>query len=737
MADTLPYRNAALPIAQRVEDLLARMTPEEKVGQLMQYDGRQDGIEALCTAGKAGSILCVLGEAQITAAAKAALASRLGIPLLVGIDAIHGHSSWYGATIFPTQLALSCSWDEAIHERVARATAVEMAWTGAHWNFAPLFCLPRDLRWGRTGETSGEDGLLIGRLGAAQVRGLQGDDLTRRDCVAACAKHYAGYGESAGGRDASESDHSRRKLRWLFLPPFREAVKAGCTTFMTAYHAIDGVPAAYHRWLLTDVLRDEWGFDGMVVTDWDIVGRKVRDRRIAATYEESSARTLNAGNDLIMTTPQFFDATLANLRSGAVEQAAVDQAVRRVLALKFRLGLFEDPRLPDDAQAARAAGTPAHRQLALEAARASLVILRNRHDTLPLRAQALKRVAVVGPGADDDLEQLGDWSLGAGQGQGTMQKHPRACTVTVADGLRNVLGASTEVVVARGCNADCKAPGLDRIPAAVRAAASADVCVLVLGDAIAYVGEGKSTATLDLPGGQRQLFEAIAATGTPLVVVLLCSKPLAVPYIEQRADAIVLAHNPGMEGGTAIAQALLGAFNPSGRLTISWPHHVGQQPVAYDQMPGSHFWGYPDLPGVEGATPVFAFGEGLSYTTWRYTGLRLESATLAAGQELRASLTVANTGERAGIETVQVYLRDLHTSVTWPGKRLKAWKRVELASGAAATVSFAIPYQDLALCDADGNWVVEPGEFELIVANSSIEPRWGGNCLKAKFRVGG
>ncbi|MBN8527137.1 MAG: beta-glucosidase, partial [Planctomycetes bacterium] len=379
MAGIMPFRDPALPIERRVEDLLGRMTLEEKVGQLMQYDGRQDGVAELAAAGKVGSILCVLGEAQVTAPAKAALGSRLGIPLLVGIDAIHGHSSWYNATIFPTQLALSHSWDEGICERVARATAVEMGSTGAHWNFAPLFCLPRDLRWGRTGETSGEDGLLIGRLGAAMVRGLQGDDLRRRDCVAACAKHYAGYGESEGGRDASESDHSRRKLRWLFLPPFREAVKAGCTTFMTAYHAIDGVPAAYHRWLLTDVLRGEWGFDGMVVTDWDIVGRKVRDRRIAATYEESSARTLNAGNDLIMTTPQFYDATLANLNSGTVSLAAVDQAVRRVLALKFRLGLFEDPRLPDDRAAAAAVATPAHRQLALESARASLVLLRNRN----------------------------------------------------------------------------------------------------------------------------------------------------------------------------------------------------------------------------------------------------------------------------------------------------------------------------------------------------------------------
>lgn len=736
MADIMPFRDPALPIERRVEDLLGRMTLEEKVGQLMQYDGRQDGVAELAAAGKVGSILCVLGEAQVTAPAKAALGSRLGIPLLVGIDAIHGHSSWYNATIFPTQLALSHSWDEGICERVARATAVEMGSTGAHWNFAPLFCLPRDLRWGRTGETSGEDGLLIGKLGAAMVRGLQGDDLRRRDCVAACAKHYAGYGESEGGRDASESDHSRRKLRWLFLPPFREAVKAGCTTFMTAYHAIDGVPAAYHRWLLTDVLRGEWGFDGMVVTDWDIVGRKVRDRRIAATYAESSARTLNAGNDLIMTTPQFYDATLANLTSGAVTLAAVDQAVLRVLALKFRLGLFEDPRLPDDRAAAAAVATPAHRQLALESARASLVLLRNRNGLLPLAGERLRRVAVVGPNADDDLEQLGDWSLGAGQGQGTMQKHARASTSTVLDGLRAAL-PQAQIVHARGCNADFKDPGADRIPAAVRAAEGADVCVLVLGDAIAYIGEGKSTATLDLPGAQRQLFEAVAATGVPIVVVLLCSKPLAIPYIERRADAILLAHNPGMAGGTAIAEALLGAFNPSGRLTISWPHHVGQQPVRYDQFPGAHFWGYPDLPGVEGATPVFCFGEGLSYTTFRYEALRLQAKTLAKGEPLRCTLRVSNTGERAGTETVQLYVRDLHTSVTWPAKRLKAWKRVTLASGAAAEVAFELPYDDLALCDAEGDWVVEPGEFELIVACSSHEPRWGGNCLKAAFSVAG
>jgi beta-glucosidase len=738
MPELPPYRDASLPIDSRVEDLLARMTPAEKAGQLMQYPGFMPDLEERVANEGIGSILCMVGERQVAGPAKAALRSRLGIPLLVGIDAIHGHSMWYTATIFPSQLGLSCSWSADLCERVARATAVEMAHTGIHWTFSPVLCMPRDLRWGRTGETFGEDGLIIGRLGAAMVRGYQGPDLAAPDAVAACAKHFVGYGESHGGRDASESDHSRRKLRWLFFPPFQAAVEAGCASFMTAYHAIDGVPCVFNRWMITEVLRGEWRWDGMVVTDWDIVGRMVRDRRNARDLPDATRRTLAAGNDLVMSTPACRQVVIDALADGSLPVAVVDEAVRRVLRLKFRLGLFENPRLPDDEAANRVAGNPAHRQLALEAARSSIVLLRNRTGVLPLAAQRLRRVAVVGPTSDDANEQLGDWQLGGHQGHGIMARHPRAATVTVLDGLRERLGADVEVRHARGCNADPSDPGLDRIPHAVHAATGADVCVLVLGDTLPQIGDLKSTATLELTGGQRQLFDALAATGVPLVVVLQCSKPLAVPYIAKRADAVLVAFNPGMEGGRALAEILLGDVSPSGRLTISWPVHVGQQPVAYDGMPGTHQTTYPDLPQADGFNPVFWFGEGLGYTTFSYRALRLASTTLRAGEQLDLSFTLTNSGERQGIETVQVYIRDLCTSVSWPDKRLKAWKHVELASGVSDIVRFSIPYRDLALCDADGNWVIEPGEFEVIVAPSAKE---GGpydpNILRQRFTVAG
>jgi len=748
----LPYQEPARPIEERVHDLLSRMTVEEKVGQLVQQPKQQSfdlASPEACQRGEIGSILCAVGE-PVRACGEAALRSRLSIPLLVAVDAIHGHSMWPHATIFPSQLALSQAWDPSLCQDVARVTAVEAAFTGIHWTFSPVLCLPRDLRWGRINETFGEDGTLIGRLGAAMIRGYQTDDLAARDSIAACAKHYVGYGESEGGRDGSESGHSWRTLRAVFLPPFEDAARAGAATFMSAYHATDGVPVAFNPRLLTDELRDRNGYDGVMVTDWDIVGRMHRDRRICATTAKAAARALMAGNDMVMATPSFFRDTLDNLAAGRVTVARIDVACRRVLALKFRLGLFEDPRLPDEAQARAVCATPAHRRLAREAARQSLVLLKNR-GVLPLVRASLKRVAVLGPNSDDWINTLGDWQLGAGLGHGARDAYAPASTVTVLAGLRQLLGEGVEVVHSVGCGVAAPlavtdrgmpryvdAPvgtGLDeaapeKIAHAVRLAETADAVVLVLGDRLPFAGEAKSTATLELPGEQRALFAAVRATGTPLVVVLLTSKPLAIPDVAAHADAILLAHNPGMEGGTAIAEALLGGLNPSGKLTLSWPHHVGQQPVRYDQAPGAHQSGYPDLPNAN-FDALFPFGFGLSYTTLRYFGLRLARTELVTGESVEAEITVANRGNVAVDEIVQCYLGDRYTSVVWPAKKLKAWQRVKLAPGDVATVAFSIPFRSLALCDEDGEWVVEPGEFQLMVGGSSRD----GDLLRATFVV--
>jgi beta-glucosidase len=745
---TPPYRDPIRPIEARIDDLLSRMTPEEKVGQLVQMPGSWTNVEDQCREGRVGSVLSVVGH-QTLPLQRAALASRLGIPLVMGIDAIHGHSMWHLATIFPSQLSLSGSFDEDLCRRVARATAVEMAHTGVHWTFSPVCCLPRDLRWGRTDETFGEDPTLIGRLAAAMVRGYQGEDLARFDSVAACPKHYVGYGESEGGRDASDSPHTPRTLRAVFLPPFQAAIAAGAATLMSAYHAIDGVPVIHNHWLLTGVLREEWGWDGMVITDWDTIGRTYRDRHVTESAADCSARALEAGNDMNMVTRRFYEETLDNLASGRLALATVDEACRRVLRLKFRLGLFENPRLADEARAREVSGTPEHRSLALEAAGKSVVLLKNR-GLLPLARSEIERIAVIGPGSDDAGMTLGDWALGAGQHQGSREAFPPDATVTVLRGIARVAESGVEVLHGVGCGIpDPKAvwPGPvtfqdhplgsgrherapEKIARAVRLAEQADVVVLVLGDTVAYHGEIKSTATLTLPGDQQALFDAVVATGTPVVVVLLVSKPLAIPEVVRRSDAILLAHNPGMEGGTAIAEILFGDREPMGRLTLSWPHHVGQCPVRYDLCPGAHQVGYPDLPGATG--PLFPFGFGLSYTSVRYSDLSVSIPTVRAGESVTATVRVANTGNRVAHELVQVYLCDRKTSVAWPVKQLKDWRRVTLAPGEEQVVSITLPHEALALCDAAGRWVVEPGEFELLVGGSSRDA----DLLRVGFRVG-
>ena len=722
-----PYRNPALPIEQRTEDLLARMTPAEKVGQMCQWPVFSDLADAVVSKGL-GSILCGVDEDVDTLQHLACEKTRLGIPLLVAIDAIHGHSMQYNATIFPSALALSCAWDESLCERVARATAMEMAYTGCSWTFSPVFCLPRDLRWGRVDETFGEDPFLIGRFGAAMVRGYQGEDLAHPESVAACAKHFAGYGDTQGGREASESDHSERKMRAVFLPPFREAVKAGCATFMTAYQVIDGIPCTANPWLLRTVLRDEWTSDALLVTDWANVTRLVREQFIAADFDEASACAVQAGNDMAMTTPEFYEATLRGLESGTIPMALVDEAVRRILRLKFKLGLFENPRRMNKAKAASIIGRKPHRDLALQAAGESAVLLKN-NGILPLRHDINRKIAVIGPNADNDIEQLGDWSLGAGQGQGRMRKHDRAKTRTLLDGIITQFGADAEISFASGCG--IREPGLHKIAQAVRLAEASDIVILALGDQLNCTGECRSTATLELQGGQKALFDAVSATGTPIVVVFIASKPLAIPEIDAKADAVLCAFNPGMEGGDALACIIKGTLAPQGRLTISFPVHVGQQPVFYNQTAGAHHQDYPDLPG-KGFFGLYPFGFGLTYTTFGYYRPAASKAVYKPGEPVELTVEVRNTGERDGVETVQVYMRDVVSSVTWPRKNLVAFRKVALKSGESRQLAFEIPHDQFAIVNTRCERVVEPGEFELLVGGSSKD----GDLKTVRFSIG-
>ncbi|MFN8485928.1 MAG: glycoside hydrolase family 3 N-terminal domain-containing protein [Anaerolineae bacterium] len=711
MSEPIPvYRNSSLSVEERVADLLGRMTLEEKVGQMIMWDARPDDLSFITTR-QPGSILHILGE-KARAAMRLAAQNRLGIPLLIGEDAIHGHSFWKGATIFPTQLALACSWNPELLERVGRVTAEEVVPTGIHWTFSPVLCLTRDLRWGRTGETFGEDPYLIGELGAAMIRGYQGQGLDDPAGILATAKHYAGYSETQGGRDASEADLSPRKLRSYFLPPFERAAQAGAMTFMTGYQSIEGVPSTCNHWLLTEVLKDEWGFKGVVVTDWDNVGRLVTEQRVCASYADAAVAAVRAGNDIMMTTPQFYAGALEAVRTGKLAEAEIDAPCARLLALKFRMGLFENGREPDLERAAFEIARPEHRAANLDAARQSLVLLQN-NGLLPLDPAQLTSIAVIGPNANDDLQQLGDWSLGASQHPPEAGKHPREKTTTVLDGIRALAPHGLDVRYERGCS--IVDDDLSGIEAAVAAAQTSDVVVAVVGDHLDFIGETHSTATLELQGGQIALLEALEKTGKPLVVVLVNSKPLVLPPAAKRAAAIVELFNPGMEGGRALAEALFGLLNPSGKLTISFPVHVGQQPVFYSQVRGQHGDRYADLT----QEPLFPFGHGLSYTQYAYSNLRLASPTLAHGETAQVLVDVANVGGREGVEIVQVYVSDVVTSATWVNKALKGFARVALAPGETKTVTVELPWQSFEIVNAQGVEVVEPGEFEILVGPSS------------------
>ncbi|CAH0123231.1 glycoside hydrolase family 3 N-terminal domain-containing protein [Microbacterium sp. Bi121] len=751
LVDTYPYRDTALTISERVADLLGRMTLEEKVGQMLQLDARDD-LDDHVLRRNVGSILHTSPE-RIVAARELTLRTRLQIPLIVGEDCIHGHSFWPGATIYPTQLGMAASWDAGLVEKVARATAVEVAATGIHWTFSPVLCIARDLRWGRVNETFGEDPHLIGELASAMVRGYQGEGLDDPSAILATAKHFAGYSETQGGRDASEADISRRKLRSWFLPPFERVAREGCRSFMLGYQTTDGVPITLNEWLLSDVLRGEWGYTGTLITDWDNVGRMVWEQHIQPDITHAAAAAVKAGNDMIMTTPAFFEGALDAVARGMLAEDAFDAAVERILTLKFELGLFEDPRTPRDDLSALV-GTDEHAELNLEVTRRSLVLLEN-DGTLPLSPaapggplspSATKRIAVVGPLADDAQEQLGDWAGGSGQA-GWLDGQPREMITTVLDGLREI--APWEVVHARGADilslepdpagatwpdGQPRPPVVSPIPAdetqiaeAVAAASASDAVVAVVGDAQGLYGEGRSTATLELIGGQIELLDALIETGKPVIVVLMASKPLVLPASVQRAAAVLWVANPGMQGGRAIAELITGAIEPTGRLPISFARHAGQQPTYYNQIRGQHGDRYADLTQA----PAWAFGEGLSYTTVTYDDLVIEEAALAASDTVTAHVTVTNSGARPSIETVQVYVRDAVTSVSWTDKELKTFRQVSLQPGESARVRIELPVAECTIVDAAGTRVVEAGEFALLVGPSSREEL----LLNAAFTV--
>ena len=757
----LPYKNPELPTEERIADLLGRMTLEEKVGQMMQLDARSGDLDDLIVNKHVGSILHTSPSDLPKAVETVNTKTRLGIPLVIGDDCIHGYSFWPGATIFPEQLGMATTWDSEKVQAAGRATAEEVSTTGVHWTFSPVLCIARDTRWGRVGETFGEDPYLIGEMASSIVKGYQGGakagEPLAKDAILACAKHFAGYSETQGGRDASEADLSHRKLESWFLPPFERVAKEGCGTFMLGYESIEGVPVTFNEWLLSDRLRGAWNYQGTLITDWDNVGRSVWEQKVKPDYVQAAADAVKSGNDLVMTTPKFYEGAIEAVKTGLLDESLIDAAVARILALKFRLGLFEDPRLPDQERINAVIGSEEHQQLNLEVAREAVALLKN-NGSLPFNAAGAKRIAVVGPLADDAQTQLGDWAGSSGQINWMPDGHPREMITTVLDGFKQLSPEGCEVVYSRGANIVDLVPDpegefypdgqprpkigvsakLDRalLDEAVENARQSDLIVAVVGDVIQAIGEGCSTATLELLGGQNALIDALSnvarETGKPFVVVLVSSKPQVLPASvigtngvivdetpAEGTSALLWAPSPGMKGGQAIAEIILGETEPSGRLPITFPRHAGQLPVYYNQIRGQHGNRYADLT----QDPAFAFGEGLSYTSFEYGEPTVtnvpESGAFGETDTVHAEITLTNTGDRKGAEVVQLYIGDIVTSYSWTDRELKAFQRVELEPGESETVAFDIPVSDCTIVDSEANRIVEPGEFEVLIGHSS------------------
>lgn len=656
---------------------------------------------------------------------------------------------------------MATTWDSEKVQAAGRATAEEVSATGVHWTFSPVLCIARDTRWGRVGETFGEDPYLIGEMASSIVKGYQGGakagEPLAKDAILACAKHFAGYSETQGGRDASEADLSHRKLESWFLPPFERVAKEGCGTFMLGYESIEGVPVTFNKWLLSDKLRGAWNYQGTLITDWDNVGRSVWEQKVKPDYVQAAADAVKSGNDLVMTTPKFYEGAIEAVKTGLLDESLIDAAVARILALKFRLGLFEDPRLPDQERINAVIGSEEHQQLNLEVAREAVALLKN-NGSLPFNAAGAKRIAVVGPLADDAQTQLGDWAGSSGQINWMPDGHPREMITTVLDGFKQLSPEGCEVVYSRGANIVDLVPDpegefypdgqprpkigvsakLDRalLDEAVENARQSDLIVAVVGDVIQAIGEGCSTATLELLGGQNALIDALSnvarETGKPFVVVLVSSKPQVLPASvigtngvivdetpAEGTSALLWAPSPGMKGGQAIAEIILGETEPSGRLPITFPRHAGQLPVYYNQIRGQHGNRYADLT----QDPAFAFGEGLSYTTFEYGEPTVtnvpESGAFGETDTVHAEITLTNTGDRKGTEVVQLYIGDIVTSYSWTDRELKAFQRVELEPGESETVAFDIPVSDCTIVDSEANRIVEPGEFEVLIGHSS------------------
>ena len=701
-----------------VDSVLALMTLEEKAGQLNQIAGQWEGgrpimprgSDADVRAGRIGSFLGIFGAEYTREMQRIATQeTRLKIPLLLGHDVIHGFR-----TIFPLPLAEAASWDLPAVERAARIAAVEATAAGLHWTFAPMVDIARDARWGRVVEGSGEDPYLGSVMAAARVRGFQGDNLTNSTTMLATAKHFVAYGAAEAGRDYNTTDVSERVLREVYLPPFEAAIRAGAGSVMGAFNEISGIPMHAHVHLMKEVLRREWGWDGLLVSDWTAIQEMIA-HGIAATPAEASLAAIRAGVDMDMMSRFYVNELPKLVRAGTVPEADVNAAVRRVLTAKYRLGLFQDPYRGTTVERERQVTlAPEHIAFAREMARKSIVLLKNQNGTLPLR-KTLRSVALIGVLADTQPVALGTWAA-AGKPEDV---------VTIHAALKLALEPRTRVVYARGHGITTM--DTSGFPGAVAAARSADAVILVVGEHHDMTGEAYSRATLELPGVQLELVKRIQATGKPVVAVLMGGRPLSINWLDENVPAILETWFLGIQMGPAVVDVLFGDHNPSGKLPITFPRTVGQVPIYYNAKntgrppdPNNRYTSkYQDVSW----TPLYPFGHGLSYTTFSYGAPRVSAAQIRATDSVAVTVTVTNSGSRAGEEVVQLYVRDDYASVTRPVKELKGFAKVRLAPGESQTVSFMLHPDDLAFYNQDMKRVVEPGTFTVFVGGSSADTK--------------
>jgi len=654
--------------------------------------------------GRVGSIFNLSGAAEANELQKLIqenTASR--IPLLIGRDVIHGYK-----TVFPIPLAQASAWNPDLARRTAEAASRESITDGVAWVFAPMIDISRDPRWGRIAESIGEDPLLTGEYAKAWVEGSQIDDGAGQ-ATASCPKHYAAYGLAEAGRDYNTVDLSDRVLREVILPPFRDAVDAGALSIMASFNEVNGIPACANEYLLKTILRDEWGFEGIVASDYNAL-QELITHGVAGSEEEACERSIMAGCDMDMHSGFYMRYLPKLVREGRVPESVVDQSVLRILAVKIKLGLFEQPYVTVPSDEAAASARASFTELAREAARESIVLLRNEARTLPLSKQAAS-IAVIGPLADNRKDPLGCWAFDG---------NPED-VVSLLEGVRQAVGAGAAIHYAEGCSME--SDGEEGFAAALEAARQADVVVLALGEALEMSGESRSRTSLDLPGAQRKLVEAVAALGKPVTAVLLSGRPLALPWLQEHVSAIVQAWHLGVQSGHAIADVLFGDYNPGGRLPVTFPHNVGQVPIYYyrkktGRPPAGVYSSY----YIDSTTePLYPFGYGLSYTEFKYSGITADRTSIAADDELTVSVTVSNVGDRMGEEVVQVYIRDEAASVTQPLKKLIGFGKVSIGPSESATLTFKVGREQLAIIDQHMKLTVEPGDFTLWVGPNSSE----------------